>query len=88
LIRAPADRLSRRVYNIHAIAPSAQEIADVIKARLPGVDLRFEPDPTIAGLIESWPAGIVDDSARRDWNWQPAYDLPGLADDLLQELTR
>jgi nucleoside-diphosphate-sugar epimerase len=86
LIQAPADALTRRVYNMHAIAPSAEEIAAAIRERLPTVDLRFEPDPQLAALIESWPARIVDDSARRDWHWQPAYDLPRLADDMIQEL--
>lgn len=86
LLRAPAERLTRRVYNIFGLAPNAQEIADAIAARLPGVDLRFEPDPAIAALVESWPAGIVDDSARRDWGWQPRYGLARLADEFLKEL--
>lgn len=87
LLRAPAEALTRRVYNIHALAPSAQEIADAIKARLPGADLRFAPDPATVALIESWPRRIVDDSARRDWGWHPIYDLPQLADDILADLT-
>jgi threonine 3-dehydrogenase len=86
LVQAPPGRLTRRVYNIFALAPTAQEIADAIRARLPGVDLRFEPDPQITALVETWPGGIVDDSARRDWDWQPAYDLSRLADDFLAEV--
>jgi threonine 3-dehydrogenase len=86
LIGAPAERLSRRVYNIFALAPTAQEIAQAIAARMPGVDLRFEPDPQVTALVETWPSGIVDDSARRDWDWQPAYDLDRLADDFVEEL--
>lgn len=88
LIQAPAERLSRRVYNIFALAPTAQEIAAAIEARLPGVNLRFEADPQITALVETWPGGIVDDSARRDWDWRPDYDLPRLADDFLAELKR
>jgi len=86
LVDAEAARLSRRVYNIFALAPTAQEIADALQARLPHADLRFEPDPHITALVETWPAGIVDDSARRDWDWQPSYDLERLADDFLTEL--
>ncbi|MBL8793221.1 MAG: NAD-dependent epimerase/dehydratase family protein [Planctomycetia bacterium] len=86
LVRAPADRLTRRVYNIHALALSAGEVAEAVRQRWPNADLRFEPDPQVAALIESWPARIVDDSARRDWHWQPSYDLPKLADDMIQEL--
>jgi threonine 3-dehydrogenase len=86
LLQAPANRLTRRVYNIFALAPTAQEIADAIAARIKDVDLRFEPDPKLITLVESWPAGIVDESARRDWDWQPSYELPRLADDFLKEL--
>lgn len=86
LVRAPAEQLTRRVYNIHALSPSAGEVADAVRQRCPTAELSFDPDPTVAALIESWPARIVDDSARRDWHWQPRYDLPRLADDLIQEL--
>jgi threonine 3-dehydrogenase len=88
LVQAPAAALTRRVYNIHALAPSAEEIAAAIRVRLPDVELRFDPDPQLVALIESWPAQIVDDSARRDWGWQPVYDLPRLAQDMLQNLER
>jgi nucleoside-diphosphate-sugar epimerase len=88
LVQAPSASLTRRVYNIHALAPSAEEIAAAIRVRLPDVDLRFDPDPQLVALIESWPAQIVDHSARRDWGWQPVYDLPQLAQDMLQNLER
>jgi threonine 3-dehydrogenase len=84
LIQAPAEALTRRVYNIHGLTPSAQEIASAIAGRIPDVDLRFGPDPAVVALIESWPARIVDDSARHDWGWQPAFDLPAVAEDMLE----
>jgi threonine 3-dehydrogenase len=86
LVQTQDARLSRRVYNIFALAPTAQDIADAIRARLLGADLRFEPDPQITGLVETWPAGITDESARHDWDWCPSYDLERLADDFLAEL--
>lgn len=88
LVKAPAGALKRRVYNIHAIAPTAQQIATAIQARLPKVQISFDPDPQIARLIESWPKVIEDGSARRDWQWSPQFDLDSLADDFIQELER
>ena len=35
LLAAPQERLSRRVYNLQSISPTAQEIATAIQARLP-----------------------------------------------------
>jgi threonine 3-dehydrogenase len=86
LLRAPEEKLTRRVYNICGLVSSAQEIADAVAARVPTAELRFEPDPALVALIESWPARLADDSARRDWGWQPIYDLPRLADDMLADL--
>lgn len=86
LIEAPEEQLTRRVYNIHALAPSAQELADVIGARVHPLDWRFEPDPRTTALIESWPVVMEDSSARHDWGWRPEYDLNHLADEFVREL--
>lgn len=86
LLAAPAARLTRRAYNVHALAPTARELAESIRSRLPAADIRFDPDPEIVRLIDSWPAEFVDDSARKDWDWRPEYDLDRLADDFIQEL--
>jgi threonine 3-dehydrogenase len=88
LLWAPADKLTRRVYNINAVAPSARELVEAIAARVEPLAAEFAPDPPTAALIESWPAVLVDRSARQDWQWRPRYDLDRLADDFLEELRR
>ena len=86
LMETPAQRLSQRVYNIHGLTPSTADLAEAITARLPEAQLDFAPDPHIVALIESWPVEIADASARRDWGWQPQYDLEAMADDFIREL--
>jgi threonine 3-dehydrogenase len=86
LMEAPSERLSRRVYNIQALSPRAEEIAHAITARVPRAQLTFAPDPDVAALIESWPVRFDDTAARHDWCWSPRYDLDTLADDFLREL--
>ncbi|HEY1785339.1 MAG TPA: NAD-dependent epimerase/dehydratase family protein [Pirellulales bacterium] len=88
LLEAPQERLSRRVYNVQSISPTAQEIAAAIQARLPHAELTFDPHPTQADLVERWPREVVDASARHDWGWQPRFDLETLADHFLEELQR
>ena len=88
MLETPGDRLTRRVYNIHAMAPSAQRISDVIRRRLPEARIGFDPLREVVDLIESWPTEIDDASARSDWDWKPRYDLEALADDFVQELRR
>ena len=88
LLHAPQANLTRRVYNIHAIAPSAGELAMAITDRVPNAEITFEPDPALVQLIESWPTTIDDATARSDWGWQPRYDLPSLADHFIEDLQR
>jgi nucleoside-diphosphate-sugar epimerase len=87
IIHAPADRLRRRVYHVHGLSPTAEEMAEAVKARLPGAAVTFEPDPKVVGLIGGWPAALDDAAARAAWGWRPAYDLASMADDLIRELT-
>ena len=88
LLAAPAASLTRRTYNVQSISPSAEEIAAAIAARLPGVRLSFDPHPVHADMVERWPRMLVDESARRDWGWNPQFDLDRLADRFLEELGR
>jgi threonine 3-dehydrogenase len=87
LLDAPEECLTRRVYNIQALSPTADDIAQAIRRRLPEAQLTFQPDADVAALIESWPIRFDDAAARRDWGWQPQFDLAALADDFLKELT-
>lgn len=89
LLQARSEDLTRRVYNIHGLAPTASDIADAITRRIPEARFGFEPDPAVVSLIESWPPVIDDASARRDWSWSPIYhDLDRLADDFVSELIK
>jgi threonine 3-dehydrogenase len=86
LVEAPAERLTRRVYNIQGLSPSAGELAAAISARIPRARIEFDPDPQLVSLVEGWPREIADASARSDWSWQPQYDLDALdalADDFI-----
>jgi threonine 3-dehydrogenase len=86
LSAAPASRLTRRVYNIHAMTVTPREIAAAIVRRFPHAELHFEPDPAVATLLASWPGDIDDSAARRDWGWKPEFDLDRTADHFLQEI--
>ena len=86
LARAPRERLSRSVYNIAAFSPTAQEIAAAAAAVIPGAAFTFEPDPVRQAILDSWPRALDDRLARRDWGWEPSYDLPRMAEALVPEV--
>ncbi len=64
---------------------SADDIADAVSCRIPGFNCSFEPDFRQI-IAESWPRSIDDHDARTEWGWEPAFDLEGMSDDMIQRL--
>ncbi|MGA9798255.1 MAG: NAD-dependent epimerase/dehydratase family protein [Terriglobales bacterium] len=83
---APVKNLSRRVYNIAGIAPSAEELAQAIRAHLPKVDLTYRPDPLKCAIVESWPHRIDDSAARKDWGWESTWNLERTTTEVIEVL--
>ncbi len=75
LAHAPAPALTRRVYNITSFSLTAAEFRDMVLRTYPQAEITFDPDLKRQGIVDSWPAGLNDNDARRDWGWQPEYDL-------------
>ncbi len=70
-----AGTVPRRVYNVTSFSPTAAEIRQLILEFFPHADIAFEPNPERQAIVDSWPAELNDGAARRDWGWQPEYDL-------------
>lgn len=74
LWQAPRAALSHSVYNVTSFSLSAAEFKAQVEQTFPQAKISFEPDLHRQGIVDSWPAGLNDKLARRDWGWQPAYD--------------
>ena len=75
LAQAPAANLGRRVYNVTSFSLTAGEFREQVLKYFPGAQISFEPDLKRQGIVDSWPAGLNDNDARRDWGWSPDYDI-------------
>lgn len=75
LAAAPVEKLSRRVYNVTSFSLTASEFRDKVMESFPQADITFLSDRKRQGIVDSWPSGLNDEAARRDWDWQPAHDL-------------
>jgi len=75
LAAAPTESLARRVYNVTSFSLTAAEFREQVLSHFPDAQISFEADIKRQGIIDSWPAGLNDNDARRDWGWQPEYDL-------------
>jgi nucleoside-diphosphate-sugar epimerase len=86
LMEAPPEKISvRSSYNISAMSFAPMEIAAEIKKHIPDFEITYKPDFR-QQIAESWPASIDDSVARRDWGWQPQYDLRRMTEDILKNL--
>ncbi|MEN3040143.1 MAG: NAD-dependent epimerase/dehydratase family protein [Bacteroidia bacterium] len=79
LMASPRENLSvRSAYNIQGVSFSPAQLEAEIRKVIPDFHCTYEPDFR-QRLAESWPESIDDTLARRDWGWQPKYDLPQIA---------
>lgn len=77
---APRSKLKHCSYNVEGFSPTASEIAAAVKAKVPGAQITFKPDPKMQAILDSWPRSLDDSVARQDWGWAPTVDLNGTID--------
>ena len=85
LVMAPADCLTRRVYNMAAISFTPAELAQALARLVPHLQVSYKPDRRQA-YADSWPQSIDDSQARRDWGWQHVYDLDRMTEDIYKQV--
>ena len=72
-------------FNLAAMSFNVKELADSIKRHIPDFKVSYEPDYRQA-IADSWPNSIDDSAARKEWGWQPEYDLDAMTKDMLEHL--
>ncbi len=75
LAAAPAESLGQRVYNVTSFSLSAEEFKQQVLKYFPAAQIGYAPDVKRQAIVDSWAADMDDSAARRDWGWQPDYDL-------------
>ncbi|MBI4265837.1 MAG: NAD-dependent epimerase/dehydratase family protein [Acidobacteria bacterium] len=83
LASVPCERLTRTAYNLAAFSPTAAEICNVVQKAFPAASISWDVDSKRQRIIDSWPAEVDDNAARRDWGFAPRYDFAGAFDDYL-----
>jgi threonine 3-dehydrogenase len=87
LAAAPLEAIQMVVYVVGVgLTPTAQELADVVRAKIPGATIRFEADPALQGLLDRIALAWDDSLARKEWHWAPMYGQEQMVDDFLREL--
>ncbi|MBT4687822.1 MAG: NAD-dependent epimerase/dehydratase family protein [Rhodospirillaceae bacterium] len=87
LAQAPLENIKMVNYLVDGQkpTPTAGDIADAVRARIPNAKIDFVPDPNIPAL-HGRSQSIDDSYARAEWGWQPTHSLPRMIDDFLATL--
>lgn len=66
--------------------PSAQELADIVKARIPAAQIEFKPNSETQKIVDNLVLPIDDGIARKEWGWRCEYDQERMVDDFIHEM--
>ena len=74
-------------FNVNSLSITPSELANAIKEKIPEFQIDYDIDPLRQSIADSWPDALDDTAARKEWNWNPEYDLEKMVDDMLENLT-
>lgn len=88
LMEANPDKLQHRnAFNITAMSFDPEGIAAEIRKHIPEFEMSYDVDPVRQSIADSWPNSLDDSAARKEWGWDPKYDLSLMTKDMLDKLT-
>ncbi|MBK9107499.1 MAG: NAD-dependent epimerase/dehydratase family protein [Saprospiraceae bacterium] len=86
LMDAPKENIRVRTsYNLAGMSFTPAELAVEIQKHISGFSINYIPDFRQA-IAKSWNESIDDSEARKDWNWNPHYDLEKMTSEMIQML--
>ena len=86
-MEVPSDKLRQRTYNVSAMSFTPDELFNEIKKHVSKLEISYKIDSRQA-IADSWPMVFEDKNARKDWQWNPEYDLSKLVAKMFSELKR
>ena len=88
LMGAEQTRVKRRTsYNLAAMSFAPKDLAAQIQKHIPDFTCEYVPDFR-QKIADSWPMSIDDTEARKDWGWQPKYNLAAMTKDMIEKLSK
>ncbi|HEB77709.1 MAG TPA: NAD-dependent epimerase/dehydratase family protein, partial [Methylothermaceae bacterium] len=75
LAEAPIENIRMVNYLINGISPlpTAGEMAEMVRSRIPGARIDFQPREDWTAIIKLSGRPVDDSYARAEWNWTPKY---------------
>ncbi|MCU7557407.1 L-threonine 3-dehydrogenase [Macrococcus capreoli] len=84
LMEAPAENLKdRNAFNVTAMSIDPEMVAASIRKHIPDFELDYDVDPVRQGIAESWPNSIDASEAKKQWGFDPKFDLDKMTEEML-----
>ena len=87
IMEAPYEKIKIRTsYNLSSLHFNPKQLEKEIKKHFEEFKIIYKPDERDQ-LAKGWPASINDDCARKDWGWEPNFNLSQMVSDIILNLT-
>lgn len=83
----PARLVTRNAFNVTAMSFAPEDIFAEIKKIIPDFTMTYEVDSLRQAIADSWPNKMDDSEARKQWGWQPEFDLPAMTREMINKLS-
>ncbi|MBL31119.1 MAG: NAD-dependent epimerase [Flavobacteriales bacterium] len=86
IMDVPFDKIKIRTsYNLSSLHFSPKELEEEIRKHVCDFKIKYIPDERDE-LAQDWPQSIDDTYARRDWGWEPNFNLSQMVADIILNL--
>ncbi len=82
----PKKLIHRNSFNITAMSFAPEEIFESIKKYIPDFKMDYKVDTVRQKIADSWPNSIDDSCARKEWDFNPKYNLDAMTKEMLEKL--
>ena len=87
LMEAPSKNLKdRNAFNVTAMSVDPEMIAASIRKLVPDFELDYDVDPVREGIAQSWPDSIDATEAKKQWGFDPKFDLDAMTKEMLNAI--
>ncbi len=85
LMEADASKLiHRNSFNVTSMSFDPEIIANAIKKEIPEFVMNYDVDPVKQAIADSWPNNMDDSCAKKEWGWNPSFNLETMTKDMLK----
>lgn len=83
----PAKLVHRNAFNIASMSFSPVELFKEIHKHIPQANFTYDVDPVKEAIANSWPDYMDDSCARKEWGWNPKWDLVKMVPDMIEKVS-